>query len=193
MTGDDTARLIYLILLCAVIGGYVFVANRQALGRTVRHLALWGMIFVGVIVAYGLWNDVRDTVVPRQSVFAEEGRIEVPLASDGHYHMLLQVNGQPVQFVVDTGASDIVLSKQDAQRVGIGLDGLPFVGIANTANGQVRTARVRLDSVDLGGIVDRNVSAVVNGGEMQGSLLGMAYLNRFAEVSFGGGKMVLTR
>ena len=107
--------------------------------------------------------------------------------------MVLQVNGTPVQFVVDTGATDIVLSQKDAERVGIETDSLPYLGTANTANGRVQTARVRLEEVALGDIRDTNVAAVVNGGEMQGSLLGMAYLNRFAEVTFGGGKMILTR
>ncbi len=193
MTSDQTASIIYLVLLGAVVGGYFFLANRRNLGRTLRQGGLWVLIFIGVIVGYGLWGDLRETVIPRQAVFADQGRIEVPIARDGHYHMTLDINGAMVRFVVDTGASDIVLTQDDARRAGIELDGLPFMGIANTANGEVRTARVRLDSVSLGAITDRGVPALVNGGEMTGSLLGMAYLNRFSEVSFGGGKMVLTR
>ena len=193
MTADQTASLIYFGLLAMVVGSYVVVASRRNIGRSIRHATLWVLIFFGAIIAYGLWEDIRGTVVPRQAVFAEEGRIEIPLARDGHYHMTLGVNGTPVEFVVDTGASDIVLSREDAARSGISVDGLPFLGTANTANGTVRTARVRLSEVDLGGIVDRNVPALVNGGAMEGSLLGMAYLNRFSEVSFGNGKMVLTR
>ena len=193
MTSDQTASLIYLLLLLLMVGSYFLVASRRDLGRNLRHGALWGLIFLGVIVGYGLWEDVRSTVIPRQSVISDQGMIEVPLARDGHYHMVLDINGVPVQFVVDTGASDIVLTQEDAQRAGIELEGLPFLGTANTANGTVRTARVRLDEVDLNGIVDSRVPALVNGGEMNGSLLGMSYLNRFSEVSFGNGRMVLTR
>ncbi|SFB78609.1 retropepsin-like aspartic protease family protein [Tropicimonas isoalkanivorans] len=193
MSADQTASLIYLMLLGTVIASYFFLSNRQSLGRTMRQAGLWVLIFIGAIVAYGLWDDLRDTVLPQQSVFAEEGRVEVPLSSDGHYHMVLRVNGTPVEFVIDTGASDIVLTREDAERAGIATDDLPFSGVANTANGTVRTARVRLDEVSLGGITDQNVPAVINGGEMWGSLLGMAYLNRFAEVTFGRGKMILTR
>lgn len=193
MTGDQTASLVYLVLLGTMIGSYVLVASRRNLGRSIRHAALWVLIFLGVIVSYGLWEDIRGTVIPRQSVHAEQGRIEVPMARDGHFHMTLGVNGVPVEFVVDTGASEIVLTQEDAERAGIAIDGLPFLGTANTANGTVRTAQVRLDEVDLGGITDRNVRALVNGGEMNGSLLGMTYLNRFSEVSFGNGTMVLQR
>ncbi len=193
MTSDQTASMIYLGLLAMVIGSYVVVASRRNIGRSLRHAALWVLIFLGVIVAYGLWQDIRGTVIPRQSVFADQGRIEVPMARDGHYYMTIGVNGVPVEFVVDTGASEIVLSHEDAARAGVDVDSLNYLGTANTANGQVRTAQVRLKEVDLGGIVDRNVTALVNSGDMFGSLLGMAYLNRFAEVSFGGGRMVLTR
>ena len=193
MTSDQTASMIYLGLLAMVIGSYVVVASRRNIGRSLRHAALWVLIFLGVIVAYGLWQDIRGTVIPRQSVFADQGRIEVPMARDGHYYMTIGVNGVPVEFVVDTGASEIVLSHEDAARAGVEVDSLNYLGTANTANGQVRTAQVRLKEVDLGGIVDRNVTALVNSGDMFGSLLGMAYLNRFAEVSFGGGRMVLTR
>lgn len=193
MSADQTASLIYLVLLGSVIAGYFFLSNRQSVGRSLRQAGLWALIFIGVIVAYGLWGDLRDTVLPQQSVFAEEGRVEVPMGNDGHFHMVLRINGTPVQFVVDTGASDIVLSRQDAERVGIPTDNLAFLGTASTANGRVQTAQVRLEEVALGDILDSNVAAVVNGGEMQGSLLGMTYLNRFAEVSFGGGKMILTR
>lgn len=193
MTADQTASLIYLVLLGCVIAGYFFLSHRTSLGTSLRQAGLWALIFIGVIVAYGLWGDLRGTVLPRQAVFADEGRVEVPLSMDGHYHMVLRINNTPVQFVVDTGATDIVLSRKDAARVGLDVDALPFLGTANTANGTVKTARVRLEDVALGEITDRNVSAVVNAGEMDGSLLGMGYLNRFSEVSFGGGKMVLTR
>ncbi|MFD0979776.1 MULTISPECIES: retropepsin-like aspartic protease family protein [Tropicimonas] len=193
MSADQTASLIYLMLLGSVIAGYFFLSNRQSIGRSLRQAGLWALIFIGVIVAYGLWGDLRNTLLPQQAVFSEQGRVEVPMGNDGHFHMVLQVNGTPVQFVVDTGATDIVLSQKDAERVGIETDSLPYLGTANTANGRVQTARVRLEEVALGDIRDTNVAAVVNGGEMQGSLLGMAYLNRFAEVTFGGGKMILTR
>lgn len=193
MTSDQTASLIYLVLLGTAIAGYAFLAMRGRLGQAVRQLGLWVLIFLGVIAAYGLWSDIQGTVMPRQSVFAEEGRIEVPIGPDGHYHMTLGVNGTPVRFVVDTGATDIVLSRQDADRVGIDTGDLAFLGAARTANGTVATARVWLDEVTLGPIADTGVPALVNGGEMAGSLLGMAYLNRFSEVSFGRGRMVLTR
>lgn len=193
MTADQTASFLYLVLLGTVIASYFFISHRRSMGRSLRHAALWVLIFIGAIVGYGLWEDLRSTVIPRQTVFAEEGRIEVPQGPDGHYHMVLDINGTAVRFVVDTGASDIVLTREDAERVGIAVDGLAFLGQAQTANGVVSTARVRLDEVTLGPFTDRSVPALVNGGDMRGSLLGMSYLNRFGEVSFGGGRLALSR
>lgn len=193
MTGDQTASILYLVLLGSVLAGYLFLSHRQRVSDALRQAGLWALIFVGVIAAYGLWSDIRGHVLPRQAVFSEEGRIEVPLAPDGHYHMVLEINGAPVRFIVDTGASDVVLSEQDARRVGLDPDSLAYTGIARTANGTVPTARVWLDEVRLGDMTDSGVPALVNGGEMSGSLLGMGYLNRFEEVRFGGGTMTLIR
>jgi aspartyl protease family protein len=193
MSGEQTASLIYLMLLGSVIAGYFFLSHRQSIGQGLRQAGLWALIFIGVIAAYGLWSDIQGSVMPRQAVFAEDARVEVPRSPDGHYHMVLEVNGTPVRFVVDTGATDIVLSRADAARIGIDTEALAFVGAARTANGTVNTARVWLDEVRLGPIADTGVPAVVNGGEMMGSLLGMAYLERFAEVRIGDGTLTLMR
>jgi aspartyl protease family protein len=192
-SGDQAASLLYLVLLGSVLLGYFFLSHRQNVGQGLRQAGLWLLIFIGVIAGYGLWSDLQGTVAPQQSVFTEEGRVVVPRSADGHYRMVLEVNGTPVRFVVDTGATDIVLSAADAERVGIDPEGLAFVGAARTANGMVSTARVWLDEVRLGGIADTGVPAVVNGGEMPGSLLGMSYLDRFAEMRIGGGELTLVR
>jgi len=193
MDSNDTGRLIYLVLLGCVIGGYFFISNRDRLGEMARQAAMWGLIFIGAIAGYGLWSDIRTEVMPRQAVFADGGRIEVPRAMDGHYYLTLQVDGTPVKFVVDTGATDIVLSRQDAARAGISLNDLVYSGVAGTANGTVRTARVKADTLALGPLVDRNVPVWVNEGAMNTSLLGMAYLQRFSRLEITGGTLVLER
>ncbi|WP_212524695.1 TIGR02281 family clan AA aspartic protease [Actibacterium sp. MT2.3-13A] len=193
MAGDQIGQLIYLVILAAAIGGYFIAANRRRLGQVARHGALWGLIFVGVIAGAGLWSDIRSTVMPRQAVFAEERRIEVPRAPDGHYYLTLLINGAPVRFVVDTGATDLVLTREDAERAGLDHGQLAYLEEARTANGLVRTARVRLDEVRLGPVVDENMRAVVNGGQMDTSLLGMSYLQRHSRMEFTGDTLILTR
>lgn len=192
MGETDFPRLIYLALLLAAIGGYFLIELRRRPGRTLQQAAVWGLIFVGAIAAAGLWPDLRRDLMPRQSVL-EGGRIEVPMAPDGHYYLTAEVNGTAVRFVVDTGASDIVLTRRDAERAGLDTAALAFTGQARTANGTVATAPVRLATMQLGPIRDSNLRAVVNRGQMDDSLLGMAYLSRFERVEFRRDRLVLER
>jgi aspartyl protease family protein len=193
MAGDDLGRLIYLVLLGTAIAGYFLLSNRNRLGQMAQQAAIWGLIFVGVIAAIGLWSDIRQQVAPRQQVFSEESRVEVPRAPDGHFYLTLQVNGAPVRFVVDTGATDVVLTPKDARRAGLDPASLNYLSEARTANGVVRTAPVRIAHMQLGSIEDDNVRAFVNSGEMRESLLGMGYLNRFARIEVVRDRMILTR
>lgn len=193
MSEIDPGRLVYLILLLAAVGGWFFAQGRANLGKMSQHAMIWGLIFVGVIAAVGLWGDIRSTVTPRQSVMAEAGRIELPRAQDGHYYLTAKINGAEVTFVVDTGASTVVLTKDDARRAGIDVASLVFAGQAGTANGVTQVAGTRLDHVQIGAISDNNVRALVNAGEMSNSLLGMSYLQRYRSIEISGGKLVLTR
>ncbi|WP_372887870.1 TIGR02281 family clan AA aspartic protease, partial [Shimia sp.] len=92
-----------------------------------------------------------------------------------------------------TGASEIVLSRADARRAGFDVDRLPYYGRAFTANGEVRTAPVTLRELRLGEMVDTGVAASVNGGQLEQSLLGMSYLQRFSEIRISGGTLSLLR
>lgn len=192
MLDYELGRLLYLVLLLVAVGGFVLVEFRGRAGQATRQALAWGLIFVGVIAAAGLWQDVRESVAPAARVL-EGGRIEVPLGPDGHAHLTAELNGVPVRFVVDTGASMIALRSRDAHRVGIDPDRLAYTGRAQTANGIVGTAPVRLDSVTLGGITDENVPAVVIEGALDRSLMGMSFLRNFARVSFEGDLLVLER
>ena len=191
MSTDDYGHLAYLVLLGCVVVFWFFAQNRNSLGKTLQMAVTWGLIFLGVIAAIGLWDDIRHTVQPRQSVMSESGQIVLPRAPDGHYYMDLRVNDKPLRFVVDTGASGIVLTQKAAEAIGIDTANLAYVGRAMSANGVVRTAPVTLDSIAIGDRVDRNLPAVVNEGEMRDPLLGMTYLQRFSKIEIGGGELVL--
>lgn len=193
MTGDNLAELSYGVLLGAVILGYFLVSNRNAVAKLFQFGMLWGVIFVGVVASAGLWDDFQSRVVPRQAVFANEGRIEVPVNRDGHFYLTLDVDDVPIRFVIDTGATDVVLSRDDAERLGYDMSTLGFQGAARTANGRVRTARVELENVGVGDLRDTTLPAWVNEGEMDTSLLGMAYLKRFEKVEISKKMLVLTR
>ncbi|OAN98082.1 retropepsin-like aspartic protease family protein [Sulfitobacter geojensis] len=193
MENFDTGNLIYLVVLLVMVAGWFFMQSREGLNKTLQYGAVWAMIFIGGAAAVGLWQDIsRDARTPQFSV-AGSDQIVVPRARDGHYYLTAQVNDAAVRFVVDTGATDMVLTQADAKRAGLDPETLAYLGRANTANGEVRTAFVRLEQVQLGEIVDRDVAAVVNEGQMEQSLLGMGYLQRWGRIEIAGGELILTR
>lgn len=191
MDADTIAQLIYLGLLLAAVGGWVMVEYRKRMGAALRTALAWGLIFVGVMAGYGLWSDISRSMTSTQAV-TEGGTIEIPRSPDGHYYVTLDINGETVLFMADTGATNMVLSTDDARRLGIDPESLLYMGEAMTANGVVRTARVTLPEVTLGPFTDTDFPAWVNEGDMDGSLLGMEYLGQY-RVEIAGDRMVLSR
>jgi aspartyl protease family protein len=161
------------------------------MGVGLQHAAIWGLIFVGAVIAYGFRDTLQTQLLGAPQTV--EGGVVLTRRGDGHFHARAEVNGRPVEFLVDTGATALVLSRQDARRVGIDDAGLIFSVPSRTANGVVRSAPVTLDSLRLGPFEDRAVAAMVNGGDLGVSLMGMSYLDRFARVTVEGDRMRLER
>lgn len=189
MDGESLARVGYLAIILVALGGWVLVEFRQRMGQALRMAMAWGLIFVGMMAGYGLWSDIRQDIMPIQAV-AQDGSVEVPRAEDGHYYLTLLINGTGVPFMVDTGATGMVLAAKDAETLGIDFGALNFFGQANTANGVVRTARVTLPLVELGPFRNEGFQASVTEGELDQSLLGMDYLGQF-RMEFDAGKLIL--
>jgi aspartyl protease family protein len=191
MDEDILGRLVYLGLLLLAISGWIVVEMRREMGKTLRTAAAWGLIFLAAVAGHGLWKDVGARMSPQQTV-TEGGTIELPRRDDGHYYATLTINGEAIEFLADTGATTMVLSQDDARRLGIDPEALVYLGEASTANGIVRTARIELDSVDFGPFRDTGFPAWVNDGEMDGSLLGMDYLGLY-RIEIDGDRMILSR
>ncbi|MGZ3377168.1 MAG: TIGR02281 family clan AA aspartic protease [Phenylobacterium sp.] len=101
-------------------------------------------------------------------------------SSDGHYWADGQVNGAAVRFLVDTGATAVALTPEDARRLGFTPANLNFASRVVTAAGQTRAASVKLASVTVAGARLDNVDALVIEKGLDTSLLGMTYLGRLA-------------
>ncbi|GHE03323.1 aspartyl protease [Defluviimonas sp. 20V17] len=192
MDGDTLARVTYLVLIAVAVGGALIAQGRGNWSKLSQQAAIWGLIFVGVIAGYGLWSDIGPQLLPRQEVVSDTGQIVLPRGPNGHFYATVKIDGTPVQFVVDTGATSIVLTKADARRLGLHPESLQYIGVADTANGLVRTAQVTLRDVQLGGLTVPSMRASVNDGRMEMSLLGMTFLKRFSKLEIAGNKMILT-
>jgi aspartyl protease family protein len=191
MDSFDYGRIGYLVLLGTVVGSYFLIENRHRLGKVFQQAIIWGLIFIGVVAAIGLWDDISRDVAPRESVMSD-GSIEVPMAPDGHYYMSAIVDGVSLRFVVDTGASDIVLTGADAAKLGYNPMTMAYTGQARTANGAVATAPISIRSLEMAGFRDEGIRAVVNSGDLDTSLLGMSYLSKF-HITLSGETMTLMR
>ena len=126
------------------------------------------------------------------SVAADGYTVEVPLGRDGHYHVDADINGRSVAVLVDTGASVVALTAEDADAAGIFVSDADFTSRILTANGAARVAPVVLDKVSIGDITVRDVRAVVSEpGALTVSLLGMTFLNQLDRVDMRSGKLIL--
>jgi aspartyl protease family protein len=190
---NDQARFFYLALLGIAIAAGLFHAYRARLGTALQHAAIWLLIILGLVLAYGFKDRLVSELMPGAAAPAGEGAIALRRAADGHFYARAEVNGAPIRFLVDTGASSVVLTREDASRAGLDPGRLSYTRPASTANGTVMGAPVTLDRVELGGVAHRDVRALVNGSEMRGSLLGMSYLDRFRRFSVEGDTLILAR
>ena len=109
------------------------------------------------------------------------GAASISKAADGHFWAEADVNGHEVRFLVDTGASAVALTADDARRLGIDPNGLNYKYSVATANGPARAAQVKLASISIGNARIDNVDAFVLDHGLETSLLGMTYLGRLSQ------------
>lgn len=121
---------------------------------------------------------------------SEDGSIALDRQPDGHFYADVRINGNPVHMLIDTGASGIALSRDDARTAGLATSiGMNDV-VGEGADGVVRGEYVKLDRVELGPLSASGLDAVVlNSGQQ--SLLGQTFLSKFASVHIEGDRMVL--
>jgi aspartyl protease family protein len=122
---------------------------------------------------------------------SEDWEYVVTAGSNGHFVVDAMVNGSPITFLVDTGASDIVLTLADARRLGFLPGNLDFSEQYQTANGEVRGAPVRLRELRIGQYSLYDLDASVNEGPMEVSLLGMSFLQQLRGYQVEDGRLIL--
>ena len=131
-----------------------------------------------------------DTPAPQQQVAGSV--VELKAGRNGHFNAEAEVNGRSIDVMVDTGATMIALTYEDAERAGLSLNRSDFTQSVTTANGVARVAPVTLDRVSIGDITVRNVpAAVAERGRLKTSLLGMTFLSRLSRFDMRSGILVL--
>ena len=210
--GLDPARaegLVYLVAVLLAVSVLTLPWMRIGLGRIMGYAAAWVVIFGGAWLLIdrtqpGLRGWIADaarepavemvatTGGPQvEALSGPGGEVRVPAAHDGHYWVRASVNGQSVRFLVDTGASDVVLSRATARRVGIDVEALRFDRMGMAANGPVRAASARVERLVIGPIAREDMPVSVLDGEADINLLGMRFLRTLDSFAIERGEMVL--
>jgi aspartyl protease family protein len=118
--------------------------------------------------------------------------LSIPRDARGHFQTEGRVDGQRIGFMVDTGASMIALNETSAARFGLRPSRGDYNATVTTANGTIKAARTRLAMVDIGGLVVRDVDAMVLPDEaLSENLLGLSFLSKLKRFEYTNGKMVL--
>ncbi|HEV7291654.1 MAG TPA: TIGR02281 family clan AA aspartic protease [Devosia sp.] len=191
LTQAQTGQLIPLLVLLIVFAGGLFTRRRRAT-ELITSVLLWVGIFGVAAVSYayrdeivGVAGRVMGELQPGVAmVDAERGTAVFRRGIGGHFEVNATINGHTTPMVFDTGASAVVLTIADAEAAGIDTDNLRFSIPVSTANGTGRAARVRLDQVEVGGIVREGVTAfVAREMALEQSLLGMTFLETLSRYS----------
>jgi aspartyl protease family protein len=118
--------------------------------------------------------------------------VEIKAGRNGHFSTEVEINGRPIDVMVDTGATAVVLTYEDAERAGLYVNDSDFSQTVWTANGATRVASVTLGRISIGDITVRDVPAVVTQpGLLKTTLLGMTFLSRLSRFDMRSGVLVL--
>jgi aspartyl protease family protein len=198
LSSADSVWLVYKIALLVFVGAGVFIMFR---GRFVKALAaalLWIVLGLALVIGYSYryeLHDVADRVVAELvpgHVITRGRTVEVARTVNGDFDVTAQINGARIPMVLDTGASSVVLTREDAKAAGLPLEVLAYTTNIETANGRTRAAPVTLDRLAIGGLVEHSVAALVaQPGQLKTSLLGMSFLNRLQSWEVRGDRLLL--
>jgi aspartyl protease family protein len=196
--GGNTTDLLQMMGWFALVSSGLLFVRRVNLKHAARTTLIWIGI-AGVLVLGYAWRDplleagrhLRGQLLPGYPVAS--GPRELTLSEDngGGYHVIGSVNGVAVRFLIDTGASDIVLTGADARAAGIDLETLDYSRAVATANGIASSASTMVKELKVGNIVLTDVRVSVQRDGLSVSLLGMSFLGRLKSFGFDQHKMIL--
>jgi aspartyl protease family protein len=177
--------LSYIIISLIFISLLLYGA-KGSFWRNIKNLSVWLLTILLGTYLYGSNQEflkhasevLRGTLIPGTAIPLAGNSYEFKKALDGHFHIIANINNVPVEFLVDTGATDVTLSMADAVKAGIDPATLNYTKIYNTANGQIKGAEVKVN-VAIETVVFPDFAVTVNSATMDKSLMGMALLSKF--------------
>jgi aspartyl protease family protein len=194
----DLSSLAQKIVLLVAVGAVVLMAFRERFAQALTAALFWVVLALVLVVAYSYRLELHDIAERLMAELAPghavtHGRtVEVARAANGDFAVTAQINGARVAMVLDTGASSVVLTREDAKAAGLPLEVLAYSVSIDTANGRTQAAPVTLDRLGIGGLVEHSIAALVaQPGQLKVGLLGMSFLNRLQSWEVRGDRLLL--
>ncbi len=197
-TGDDQVSLAIKLGFVVLVSTALLRGLQGSPRQYLKYAAIWTGIIAVLALGYAYRAELAQ--VPRKLQLAfnvgtpvtiGERTLVVPQGEDGSYVVDALMNGKRVRFVVDTGATETVLSPADARRLGIPVDTLTYGYESETANGKGYSAAYDATSLAVGTIRLDGFRMMVNKAPMSGSLLGMSFLQRLDAFEFRDRQLIL--
>jgi aspartyl protease family protein len=186
------------IVVLVIAGAVALMLFRERFAQALTAALFWVALALILVVGYSYRFELHDAA---ERVMAElapghastAGRtVQVARAASGDFAVTAQINGARISMVLDTGASSVVLTREDAKAAGLPLEVLAYTVSIDTANGRTQAAPVTLDRVGIGGLVEHSIAALVaQPGQLKVSLLGMSFLNRLQSWEVRGDRLLL--
>ena len=194
--GDQAASFLYLLLL-AVLVGSALMARRIPIAQGLKMSLAWILIFAAIFIAFTLRNDFADlgqrimAELRGTPVVARDGdTMRIQVADDGHFWATAEINGEPVNFLIDSGATVTSISAATARRAGIEPSSR-FPAVVQTANGTVTVQRGRADTLELGSIRREDLAVHIFEGPDDVNVIGMNFLSSLGSWGVEGRWLVL--
>ena len=129
---------------------------------------------------------------PTEDTYSSDGsELEIKADSRGYFFLTAEIGGREINFLLDTGATHVALTREDADTIGLPVHQLDYSGRTGTANGVARTAHITIDDITVGGNVIENVQGVVIDADLFSSLLGMSFLRKLAGYEVKNDRLIL--
>jgi aspartyl protease family protein len=196
---NATLPILSAVLMAVLLTTMSMGMGKGQMRQNIQMIAGWIGIALVLVAGYAYrfelaaaGNRVAGSLVPGLMLFGPGGEVTASRDAGGHFAFDARANGRPIRIMFDTGASSVVLKAEDAAAIGIRESELSYSVNVRTANGVTQAAPVTLRSLEIGGIREENVRAMVaRPGQLFENLLGMSFLERLSSYEVRGDQLVL--
>jgi aspartyl protease family protein len=194
--GDQALSLLYLFG-CLVLVGSAVLVRRIPVGQSLKMLLVWALLFGAAFAVFALKDDflalggrLSREITGREEQQVQGGAVRIRRSEDGHYYVNAAVNGRPVRFMIDSGASVTMLSRASAAASGVTLES-GFGVLIQTANGATVADRGHAATLTVGPIAQREAPVLIARNDDDLNVIGMTFLSSLSAWGVEGNTLVM--